>query len=444
MTTLALAMIVRDVAPGLAACLNSVQGIVDEIVIADTGSLDDTVEIALGCGARVFPVAWTDDFSAARNKGLAAVMSDWVMVLDADEQLDPSAAGRIRCLLADESTSGYQVAIRDYVLSLEDRVWDRAARPNDSQFAPARNYSAYVEHETLRLFRRLPEIAFVGRIHESVEPGLLKTGRKIDRAPFCIHHFVLVANPESRAHKNHFYRRLEREKLREMPQDAQAHLELGLQELDHFGNLDEALQLFVRACELSPNLGVAWFFRGLTLTKLRRLREALTCLSEAERQGHLSSLVYETQGDAHYNLREYASACENYDRAVKRNPGNPLLQSKLGLAIVRAGNVERGLSLIRQAVACIPGAGELHDRLILSLVWLERIRDASAAAEAKLKALEHPDAADFVRAASLWARLKEWAQAAAVLQAGLQVHPSDITLGRSLTEVTRTAAVPVP
>jgi hypothetical protein len=100
--------------------------------------------------------------------------------------------------------------------------------------------------------------------------------------------------------------------------------------------------------------------------------------------------------------------------------------------------------LIRQAVACIPGAGELHDRLILSLVWLERIRDASAAAEAKLKALEHPDAADFVRAASLWARLKEWAQAAAVLQAGLQVHPSDITLGRSLTEVTRTAAVPVP
>jgi glycosyltransferase involved in cell wall biosynthesis len=442
MTTLALSTIVRDVAVCLPACLESVRGIVDEIVIADTGSTDETIGIALGFQARVIPVAWTDDFAAARNKALAAVSSDWVLVLDADERLDPSAAGEIRSLIADESATAYQVTIRNYVLSLEDRIWDRASKPNDSEFPAARKYPAYVEHENVRLFRHAPEIYFVGRVHESVGPRVVETHGKLGHARFWIHHFGLVADAETRARKNHFYRRLGREKLREMPQNAQAHLELGLVELDNFGNLEQALVLFERACQLDPRFGVAWFFCGLTLTKLRRLRDALKCLSEAERQGHLTSLVYETQGDAHYNLKEYSRACENYDRALHRNAGNPLLQSKLGLAVVRAGNVERGLRLIRQAVESKPSAGELHDRLILSLVWLDRIEEAGTAAENKIKMVENAEAGDFLRAASLWARQKDWGRAAAVLQAGLQVHPNDITLGRGLSEVARTSEAP--
>ena len=299
MTTLALSMIVRDAAGSLAACLESVRGIVDEMVIADTGSTDATIEISMGFGARVIPVTWTDDFAASRNKALAAVKSDWVLVLDADEQLDSSAGGAIRSLIADQSTDAYQVTIRNYVLSLEDRIWDRAAKPNESEFAAARSYPAYVDHENVRLFRRVPEIYFVGRVHESVGPRVVETHRKLGHADFLIHHFGLVVNAETRARKNHFYRRLGREKLIEMPENAQAHLELGLVELDNFGNLEEALALFERACQLDPHLGVAWFFRGVTLSKLRRLRDALKCLSEAEREGHLTSLLYETQGMYH-------------------------------------------------------------------------------------------------------------------------------------------------
>ncbi|HEX3869424.1 MAG TPA: tetratricopeptide repeat protein, partial [Pirellulales bacterium] len=315
---------------------------------------------------------------------------------------------------------------------------------NDSKLDAARAYPAYVEHENVRLFRRDPAVYFVGRVHESVGPRVIETGRRLGSADFCIHHFGMVANPETRARKNHFYRRLGREKLQEMPQNAQAHLELGLVELDNFGNLDEALRLFQKACELNPRFGVAWFFRGLTLVKQKQLPEALQCLNEAERHGHLTSLLHETQGDVHYNLKDYAHACRSYDRATQRNPGNPLLQSKLGLAIVRAGNVERGLGLIRQAVESKPSSGELHDRLILSLVWLDRIEEAGAAAEAKIKAVEHPDATDYLRTASLWAREKNWERAAAALQAGLQAYPHDITLGRSLAEVSHAGDAPAP
>jgi tetratricopeptide (TPR) repeat protein len=140
-------------------------------------------------------------------------------------------------------------------------------------------------------------------------------------------------------------------------------------------------------------------------------------------------------GDAYYNLKDYAKACTAYDRALRRSHSNPLLQSKLGIAVVRAGNIDRGLGLIRQAVEIKPSAGELHDRLILSLVWLGQIEKAAIAADNKLGALENPEASDFMRAASLWARMKNMPHATAVLQVGLQIHPHDLTLGRSLAEV---------
>ena len=58
--------------------------------------------------------------------------------------------------------AGYQVSIRNYVLSLEDRIWDRPAQPNDFRLPAAQAYPAYVDHENVRLFRRDPRIFFVG------------------------------------------------------------------------------------------------------------------------------------------------------------------------------------------------------------------------------------------------------------------------------------------
>jgi tetratricopeptide (TPR) repeat protein len=434
MNSLALCMVVRDSANLLAACLQSVCRVVDEMIILDTGSADDTIAIAQNFGARVISISWMDDFARARNLALAEVRSDWVITLEADEQLDPAADREIPGLLKKDSIAGYHVTIRSYVLSLESGIWDRAAKSNDTQFTAAKCYPAYVEHEQIRLFRRQPEVYFVGRVYESVDKRLLETGQKLGRAQFCIHQFGLVADAQTRARKHHLYRRLGRQKVKEMPRDAQAHLELGLMELDDFGNPKEALALFERACELNPRSGVGWFFQGVALSKLRRFGEALKCLSQAERHGHCTSPAYEMQGDVYYNLKEYARACESYDRAV-RQMKNPRVESKLGLAIARAGNAERGLDLIRQAVNAEPTVGESYDRLILVFVWLNRIAEAGSAAEAKLTAIEHPGVRDFLRAASLWAKIKNWPRAAAVLQSGLQIHPRDITLGRSMTEL---------
>ena len=90
-------LIVRDEAGALPACLAALAGWVDEIVVYDTGSVDDSVEVARRAGATVIRGDWQDDFAAARNAALTHGSSSWVLVVDADERAvaDPVALRRL-------------------------------------------------------------------------------------------------------------------------------------------------------------------------------------------------------------------------------------------------------------------------------------------------------------------------------------------------------------
>ena len=85
MSTLSLCMIVKDEETVLPRCLESVQGLFDEIVVIDTGSTDQTREIARAFGAEVFDFQWRDDFSVARNFSFSKATSDYLFWMDADD-----------------------------------------------------------------------------------------------------------------------------------------------------------------------------------------------------------------------------------------------------------------------------------------------------------------------------------------------------------------------
>ena len=87
MNKLTLCMIVRNEADMIERCLGSVDGIVDEMIIVDTGSTDGTVALCESFGATVFPFVWQEDFAGARNDALEKATGDWILVLDADDEI---------------------------------------------------------------------------------------------------------------------------------------------------------------------------------------------------------------------------------------------------------------------------------------------------------------------------------------------------------------------
>lgn len=145
-------LIVKDEADLLPGCLDSLEGLVDEIVVHDTGSSDATVAIARAAGATVVLGGWDDDFGAARNVALDACRGDWVLHVDADERV---AAGVPVAALREEL--------------LRSSTADVLGVPIDNVHADG---STGVVHHGMRLFRR-ERGHWIGRLHEQVvaRPG---------------------------------------------------------------------------------------------------------------------------------------------------------------------------------------------------------------------------------------------------------------------------------
>lgn len=95
MAALSLCMIVKNEEESLARCLESVKGIVDEIVIVDTGSSDKTKEIAAQYTDMIYDFTWINDFSAARNFSYEKATKEYIMWLDADDIILPEDQAKL-------------------------------------------------------------------------------------------------------------------------------------------------------------------------------------------------------------------------------------------------------------------------------------------------------------------------------------------------------------
>lgn len=139
-------MIVRNEALLLERCLNSVQGLVDEIIVVDTGSTDNTKEIALRFDAKIYDYPWNDNFSEARNYSLAKAACDWILLLDADEALCPRDRDKFIHLINTCPYDGCHFTICNHM-----------SRGNE-----------YNLHQAFRLLKNNGQYEFCGEIHEQI------------------------------------------------------------------------------------------------------------------------------------------------------------------------------------------------------------------------------------------------------------------------------------
>jgi len=226
---LALVVIARDEARRIARLLDSVRPWVDEMLVLDTGSRDDTVRIATAHGARVEHFAWCDDFAAARNRALALAGADWHLVLDADEWL--VAGGET--LQALRSTSP------DFVGALQLR----------DQFDMAAGRSA---ESIAWVSRVLPgPVRYAGRVHE--QPVHRLPARQL---PLVVGHDGHV--DERLAEKRGRNRRLLEQALAEAPDDEYLWYQLG-KDCAVYDEHEAAEAAFARACEFPAAAAAPWW-----------------------------------------------------------------------------------------------------------------------------------------------------------------------------------------
>ncbi len=179
MGTLTLSMIVKNEGKYLKECLESVKNIVNEIVIVDTGSTDDTISIAKEFNAKVYNFQWVNDFSAARNYALSKSSGDWILYMDADERLDANSLPELKKILNTVTKAGYFCTVMNI--------------DNENN----RDYSI----RYVRLFKNSPDIKFTGKVHEQITNSLIENGYQIYHSKIIINHIGYDVSKEEKEKK---------------------------------------------------------------------------------------------------------------------------------------------------------------------------------------------------------------------------------------------------
>jgi hypothetical protein len=184
-----LCMIARDEADCIGDAIRSCRGVVDDIVVVDTGSADGTPELAKSLGARVFHQAWEDSFSKPRNLGLEQVKTPWVLVLDCDEKLQAdSHAPLVEFCRTTEAHAG--------MVHLHVHT--------EAGVSPSRRP---------RVGRGDKGYRFHYRLHERIHPVF----ESVADTNIIIEHYGYITKP--REAKEKLYSRLQQLELRERPND---------------------------------------------------------------------------------------------------------------------------------------------------------------------------------------------------------------------------------
>lgn len=357
---LSAALIVRDEQKHLPDCLRSIQPLVDEIVVVDTGSRDRSVAIARRFGARVERIKWRGSFSAARNRALELADGEWILYIDADERARPCSRARLRRELADTRSVAWEVLL-----------YPRAG------FTP---------HRVVRLFRNHPSIRFEGIVHENILPGLnryrARHGGRIGVSSLSLDHegysdgalagkherYLPLLRKAVRAeptrvyywcHLASIYHGLGRVRLAEdawqraravvqrkrwfQPEDVLPYVALGELQLNEGKDAREVIAEGL--ARFPKNAHLRWLHARALMTK-ERYEEAIATLESlvaykspdtfdqttSYDRRLFGSLSFYQLASCYFSLRDYRRSQDYFARAARAEPDNLELRVKLALA----------------------------------------------------------------------------------------------------------------
>lgn len=373
-------MIVKDEERYLEGCLQSVRGLVDEIILVDTGSTDRTVDIARRSGAAVYSFTWRDDFSAARNESLERATGEWVLYLDADERLAPCQESRLRALLTDADVGAYLLTIEgDHHLPT----------------GIVHQVNTYP-----RLFRRLPSVRFEGKVHEQIAPSILRTGRKIVPSSVVIHHLGYAESVEAITQKCERNIHLLRRQLQREPHNGYLRYHIGntLTVLGRYGAARRELEGALREKQIPAGIRASL----LNLLAEINLREDKPAAALQQSRASLELVPSQVLGQwlcaaAEIALGAFANALSYLQNieALQSDPSRREMNSVAHDVIIdparlnfqqaicyeNLGDDGRAFDLFTKAYEQQPSLADCRDRISQCIPYLNNIQDALAFAD---------------------------------------------------------------
>lgn len=267
--TISACLIVKDEEKHMDRVLGSLARLVDEIVVVDTGSGDGTIAKALEHGVRLFHHTWENDFAAARNYSMDRATGDWILIVDADEELRE-----------------------------EDRepLWSAAADPSvDAFFFSVDNVGEDGRTRTstrgVRMVRNRPEFRYRGKIHEQIVPALLAQDAVIRQVPVTIRHYGYQRSVREEKGKSERNMQQLRAAAAGAARDPFLSFNLGLEYMA-VGDYAAAVDHLARSLEIGPDFAADWVPALFYL-----LSEALLQLSRHEAAAKTIALGFQHYPD---------------------------------------------------------------------------------------------------------------------------------------------------
>ncbi|MFW6358138.1 MAG: tetratricopeptide repeat protein [Chroococcales cyanobacterium] len=355
-------MIIKDESEKLPRCLKSAKEVVNEIIILDTGSTDNSIQVAKEFGAKVYSFEWCNDFSVARNEALKYVTGDWVLVLDADEVLTPEIVPQIQKAIANPNTLvinlvRQEVGASQSPYSLVSRLFRYHAMIDDS-------VTQLLEKESHWQIVNLTTVAI---LHDGYQSDAIASLNKLAKAQSAMESFIsenpndpyvcsklgglyvqkgetekgidlfkrgLQSNKidlptlyELHYHLGNAYARLNKpnEAVKEyqaaIAQPILPQLKLGAYNnlgslLQTFGEYELAQKVFKEVLTIDPNFALGYYNFGMTLKGLGKLEEAIAAYEKSLNLNPNYAPVYQNLGVIFFRLGKIPESLEAFQKAI--------------------------------------------------------------------------------------------------------------------------------
>lgn len=340
---LSLCMIVKNEEDCIERCLKSVEKVVDEIIIVDTGSTDQTVEICQSYGAKVYPFPWNGSFANARNYGIEKAIGNWILWLDADEEI----AAEDRMKLKDQINFPEEFDL--LTAHLINYYGDTPDPNNVSQISQ------------VRFFRNHLGMKFQNDIHETLP---ISNRDRVGTLPVKIYHFGYLNSYVDGKGKSKRNIELLKKQV-ELSPDGWMCFYLSMEyyrikELtDAFNYVNESIRLFLGQKSLPPSM--VYKLKYAILIDLQCWDEALEGIKRVVLLYPDYVDLWYYMGFILYNKEMYSDAVKSFEKCIEIGEGNLNYYSVKGvgsflawyykgLCLKNSGRKDEALSCFQQVL----------------------------------------------------------------------------------------------